>query len=467
MKTKAFFSGCLLLFFTGACNQSDADKGWRECKEIEKQIVTPKFSDQIYNIRDYGAVSEDSLKLNDSIINSVIDKCSQAGGGIVLIPEGVFHTGPVTLKSNVKLHLSEGAVLKFATDPNLYLPAVLTRWEGVDCYNFRPLIYAFGETNIGLTGRGTIDGQGSNKHWWWMNGHKDYGWEEGMSSQRVTGRPKLLQFEQHNIPVEKRIMSKEDLLRPQLINFYHCNNILIEELNIINSPFWVIHPLFCENMILRNVEIVSHGPNSDGCDPESSKNILIENCLFDTGDDCIAIKSGRNNDGRKMTNKPSENIIVRNCRMKDGHGGVVVGSEISGGFRNLFVENCEMDSPHLDRVIRIKTNECRGGSIENVFVRNVKVGQCKEAVLKINLQYEPKENCQRDFPPAVKNVYLENISSEKSKYGILITGLSDPEHVSNIHVSDSKFNNVEMGNEITGAENIFLKKLYINGKIIK
>jgi polygalacturonase len=153
--------------------------------------------------------------------------------------------------------------------------------------------------------------------------------------------------------------------------------------------------------------------------------------------------------------------------MKDGHGGVVIGSEISGGFKNLFVENCEMDSPHLDRIIRIKTNECRGGSIENIYVRNIKVGQCKEAVLRINLQYEPNENCQRDFPPSVKNVYLENISSQKSEYGVLITGLSNPEHVCNIHVSDSKFNNVEKGNEITGAENILMKNLYINGKIVQ
>mgnify|MGYP003044703678 CR=1 FL=1 len=153
--------------------------------------------------------------------------------------------------------------------------------------------------------------------------------------------------------------------------------------------------------------------------PESSKNVLIENCIFDTGDDCIAIKSGRNADGRKW-NVPSENIIVRNCEMKDGHGGVVVGSEISGGYKNLFVENCKMDSPNLERVIRIKTNNCRGGVIENIYVRNVEVGECREAVLKINLQYENREKCDRNFPPVVRHVYLDNVTSEKSKYGCLI-----------------------------------------------
>lgn len=163
---------------------------------------------------------------------------------------------------------------------------------------------------------------------------------------------------------------------------------------------------------MRGVKVSSHGPNSDGCDPESSKNVLIENCIFDTGDDCIAIKSGRNADGRKW-NVPSENIIVRNCEMKDGHGSVVVGSEISGGYKNLFVENCKMDSPNLERVIRIKTNNCRGGVIENIYVRNVEVGECREAVLKINLQYENREKCDRSFPPVVRHVYLDNVTSEK------------------------------------------------------
>lgn len=268
-------------------------------------------------------------------------------------------------------------------------------------------------------------------------------------------------------PIYKRVMTPEDGLRPQLINLYSCHTILIEDVTLLNSPFWVIHPLFCESLIVRGVNIFNRGPNGDGCDPESCKNVLIENCTFDTGDDCIAIKSGRNADGRKW-NIPSENIIVRNCKMKNGHGGVVIGSEISGGYRNLFVENCQMDSPNLDRVIRIKTSTCRGGIIENVFVRDITVGQCREAVLRINLQYENRENCNRNFPPVVRNVHLKNVTCEKSRLGVLIIGLDDDQHVYNISVEDSHFNNVAKGtNDIKGAKDVTLKNLYINGKLVK
>ena len=303
--------------------------------------------------------------------------------------------------------------------------------------------------------------------WWPMCGAARYGWKEGMIAQRNGGRAKLLMWGESGTPVYKRVMTSEDGMRPQLINLHSCNTILIEDVTLLNSPFWVIHPLFCESLIVRRVHVFNRGPNGDGCDPESCKNVLIENCTFDTGDDCIAIKSGRNADGRKW-NIPSENIIVRNCFMKNGHGGVVIGSEISGGYRNLYVENCRMDSPELDRVIRIKTSMCRGGLIENIYVRNVSVGQCREAVLRINLQYENKEQCDRSFPPVVRNVYMQNVTCEKSEYGVLIIGLDDDKHVSNINVEDCRFNNVSTGgNHVSGARDVTYKNLYINGEMIE
>jgi polygalacturonase len=197
--------------------------------------------------------------------------------------------------------------------------------------------------------------------------------------------------------------------------------------------------------------------------------VLIENCRFDTGDDCIAIKSGRNNDGRKW-NMPSQNMIVRNCEMADGHGGVVIGSEISGGYKNLFVHDCTMDSPNLDRVIRIKTSTCSGGTIENIYVRNVTVGECKEAVLRINLQYEPNEVCVRDFPPTVRNVHLENITCQKSRLGVLLIGLDEGTNIYDISVKNSEFNGVtdrEM-NSITGqVAGVVFENLKINGEAVK
>ncbi|MDR3329238.1 MAG: glycoside hydrolase family 28 protein, partial [Prevotellaceae bacterium] len=381
MKTNLLLASALLL---ASCTGSRVDEAFRQAAAIEKSIKLPTFAAATFSIADFGAVPNDSLALGHAAINAAIDSCSAAGGGTVLVPQGVFHTGPITLKSNVNLHLEEGATLKFSTDPALYFPAVLTRWEGIDCYNAHPLIYAYEAQNIAITGKGTIDGSASHDNWW-----QKKAWRPG--------RQRLLAFEQSDTPVEQRVMTEEDGLRPPLINLYKCTSVLLEGVTLRNSPFWVTHPLLCDQLVVRNLNIYSLGPNSDGCDPESCSNVIIEGCLFDTGDDCIAIKSGRNNDGRRW-NTPSSNIIVRRCKMQDGHGGVVIGSEISGGYKNLYVEDCEMDSPDLDRVIRIKTSTCRGGTIENVFVRNVKVGQCGEAVLKINLLYDSKEECRRDFP---------------------------------------------------------------------
>lgn len=458
----------LLLSVTLAtANPIDFDKAFKESAKIEKQIKRTSFPKRTYLITDLGAQPDTPDEPCHEAINRAILTCSLNGGGTVVVPKGTFHTGPITLKSNVNFHVEEGAVLKFSTDQSLYFPAVITRWEGLDCYNARPLIYAYGETNIAITGKGTIDGQGSNETWWPMCGAPRYGWKEGMVAQRNGGRERLLMYGETSTPVYKRIMKPEDGMRPQLINLYSCNTVLIEDVTLLNSPFWVIHPLFCESLIVRGVHVFNRGPNGDGCDPESCKNVLIENCTFDTGDDCIAIKSGRNQDGRKW-NIPSENIIVRGCFMKNGHGGVVIGSEISGGYRNLFVENCRMDSPDLDRVIRIKTSTCRGGLIENVFVRNVTVGQCREAVLRINLQYENREKCNRGYAPTVRNVHLKNVTCEKSKLGVLIIGLDDDKHVYNVSVEDSRFNNVKEGkNRISGAKDVTFKNLYINGELVK
>jgi len=460
------FKSLLLLSLAVAfISCSDSDR-WKMAIEIEQSILKTSFPADTLYITDFGAIPDDSAFLNTKAFEAAILKCYNNGGGVVYVPGGRWHTGPIELMSNVNLHLSENATLLFSTDYALYLPPVLTRWEGMDCYNIHPLIYAREASNIALSGKGTIDGQASNKVWWWMNGNPGYGWSEGMNNQKISGRAQLLEFEQNQTPPEERRFGIEGALRPQLINFMNCNTVLIEDLTLRNSPFWVIHPVLTDNFILRGVTIKSAGPNSDGCDPESCNGVLIENCYFDTGDDCIAIKSGRNNDGRRWS-VPSKNIIVRNCRMAEGHGGVVIGSEISGGFSNLFVEDCEMDSPGLLRVIRIKTSDCRGGVIENVNVRNVKVGKCEEAVLKINLMYEPMENCRREFPPYVRDVTLENVTSQQSRYGVYIVGLDSTVNVSNVTVSNCSFDGVEQGTSITGAERVKLHNVFINGKKIR
>lgn len=442
---------------------------WQRGKEVAAAIELPVIpTDSVVSITDFGASQLADARTNGNAINAAIDHASVNGGGRVVVPDGEWLTGPITLKSHVDLHIESGARLKFDTNPNLYLPVVRTRWEGIDCYNLHPLIYANGATDVSITGEGTIDGQASTEFWWPMCGVARYGYKPGMlktnNGDASSGRPLLSAMEQGKVDVEQRVMGVRDALRPQLINFYECRRILIEGVTLRNSPFWVIHPCFVNDLTVRGLTIISHGPNSDGCDPEGCRNVLIENCFFDTGDDCIAIKSGRNNDARAI-NIPTENVIVRNCRMKNGHGGVVVGSEIGSGFRNLWVEDCQMDSPELERVIRIKTNPCRGGVIEGINVRNVTVGQCKEAVLKINLDYEPRENCDRSFPPIVQDVVIENVTSERSKFGVLIIGLKESCNVKNVTVENCTFNNVEKGNKVTGlVENVKARNLIINGK---
>ena len=434
-------------------------------KQIEKNIRQPEFKDKSYNITDFGASTKAKAADNQKAINKAIATCSKNGGGRVVIPEGTFITGAITMLSKVNLHIEKNGVLLFAFQPELY-PIVPTRWEGLDCWNLQPCVYAYKQTDIAITGQGTIDGGGGNDTWWKWCGKDHYGWKEGIISQKSGSRARLLKMAEDGVDMNERKFGPQDGLRPQLINFNQCDGILIEDVTLLRSPFWVIHPLLSKNITVRGVHINNDGPNGDGCDPESCDGVLIENCFFNTGDDCIAIKSGRNNDGR-LWGRPSENIIIRNCEMQNGHGGVVLGSEISGGCRNVFAENCKMDSPDLDRVIRIKTNTCRGGIIENLYARNIEVGQCGESVLKINLDYEPKEICCRGYAPTVRNINIEDITCQKSKYGVQIIALDSVCNVYDINVKNCRFNGVKDGNFESGqTRNINFDNLFINGSLV-
>jgi polygalacturonase len=363
----------------------------------------------------------------------------------------------------VNLHISEKAVLKFSLNPADYLPVVKTRWEGIDCYNYSSLIYAADAINVCISGKGILDGQANETNWWTWKGKKEYGWKEGMPSQLIDeGRPMLASFEENQVPVEERIMGEGHYLRPQFIVTYNCKNVLIKDITIKNAPFWLIHPVFTENLIVRGVRAESQGPNNDGLDPESCRNVLIEDCYFSTGDDCIAIKSGRNNDGRN-SGRPAENIIIRNCRMENGHGGVVIGSEISGGCRNVFAENCIMNSPELERAIRIKTNSLRGGILENLYFRNIEVGEVKEAVVLINCMYEIKDGEKGDHIPWIRNVFIEDVKSSKSKYAVFLLGVPGENNISDIYLDNCSFAGVKEENSITDVRNLSFNNVRING----
>jgi polygalacturonase len=455
------------LYFVFCCNTKNSESTplyWQKADSILTLIKEPSFPSAIFNIMDFGAVA-DGKTLNTIAINNAIANASKSGGGTVLIPEGTFLTGAIHLKSNIRLHLDDKAMVIFSVNPEDFLPLVITRWEGMDCYNYSPLIYGYKLENIAVTGKGRLNGQADNANWWSWKGYRGYGWKSDSPSQLDDkGRPLLMKYNENQVPVEERQMG-EGYLRPPFIQLYQCKNILLQDFTIENSPFWVIHPLLSENITVRGIRINSSGPNNDGCDPESCKNMLIEGCHFNTGDDCIALKSGRNADGRKW-NIPTENVIVRNCKMQNGHGGIVIGSEISGGCKNIFVENCEMSSPELERAIRIKTNSLRGGVVEKVYIRNVRVGEVKEAVIKINCRYEPQEG-QGNYPPLVQNIFISDVTSQKSKYAVYMLGIKNQVCINDIYISGCEFSGVEKESNLQETGRVIFDNTKINGVLIE
>ena len=429
-----------------------ADDPWSQVPKILARIKPPVFPKRDFPVTDFGAVGDGARDCTEAF-QKAIAACNRAGGGRVVLPNGIYLTGAIHLQSNVNLHISKGATLKFATDPKKYLPVVFTRFEGIECLNFSPLIYAFGQENIAITGTGVLDGSASKENWWtWARRAAD---DTDSPARRDIRR--LLDFGERGVPVEQRIFGPGHLLRPNFIQPYRCRNVLIEGISIRNSPMWEIHPVLSTNVTVRRVKISSHGPNNDGCDPESSRDVLIEDCVFDTGDDCIAIKSGRNNDGRRL-HAPSENIVIRNCTMKDGHGGVVMGSEISGDCRNVFAENCRMDSPNLDRALRLKSNALRGGVIENIFMRNVEVGRVAEAVLTIDLLYDTGD--KGPHKPVVRNVALDHVTSTSSPRVMWVVGFPGAV-IEDVRFSDCTFRGVETSEVMHHAGSFSFKNVTI------
>jgi polygalacturonase len=415
-----------------------ADDPWQTVMpSILKRIKPPRFPNRTFQVKTKA----------DSIQNA-IDECSKAGGGKVIVPAGTYLTGPIHLKNNVNLEISEGATIKFSQNPKDYLPVVFSRWEGVELFNYSPFIYAFGQQNIAITGKGTLDGQSDDDHWW--------PWK----TQGRADRNALFTMAEKGMPVKERVFGEGHYLRPQFIQPYRCQNVLIEGVTIRNSPMWEIHPVLCRNVIVQHVNINTHGPNNDGCDPESCTDVLIKDCYFDTGDDCIAIKSGRNADGRRL-NAPTENIIVQGCRMKDGHGGITVGSEISGGVRNLFAENCKLDSQNLDHALRVKNNAMRGGLLEHLHFRNLEVGQVAHAVITIDFNYE--EGAKGSFIPVVRDYTVEGLRSAKSKHALDVQGLATAP-VFDLRLTNCTFDNVSEGNIVKNVKNATLENVKINGR---
>ena len=437
----------LLPALPGRAAEAPAADPWARLPEILARIVPPEFPARDFVVTKFGAKGDAKTDASAGF-RKAIEACAKAGGGRVVVPAGTFVTGPIRLRSRVNLHLEKGAVVRFIPDPALYLPPVLTRWEGMELMGYSPLVYALDEESIAVTGEGTLDGGADAERWWPWKG-------KGPESQKPD-RDRLFRMAEEGVPVEARVFGAGSRLRPPFVEPYRCRNVLIEGVTITNAPFWVIHPVLSRNVTVRNVKVVSHGPNIDGCDPESSTDVLIEDSVFDTGDDCIALKSGRNADGRRLAT-PVERVVVRRCTMKAGHGGVTIGSEISGGARDVFVEKCEMSSPDLERGLRLKTNASRGGVIENVFLRDVTIGEVGNAV-DVDMYYEEGPN--GSFLPTVRNVRVERMTVAKAAYALYLRAL-DGAPIRGLSVKDSVFRQVEKGNRIEGTVDVALENVTI------
>lgn len=443
--------------FDGAITSAEA---WREVPRILARITPPVFPARDFDITKFGAVGDNRTDNTDAL-RKAIAACTQAGGGRVIVPAGEFITGAIDLKSNVNLHLDDRAVVRFTRDESKY-PVVFTRWEGMECMNFSPFIYAFEQENIGITGAGTIDGYCDCEHWWPWKGRTNCGWKTG-DPEQLPDRNNLLDMVERGVPVKDRVFGPGHYLRPQFIQPYRSKNVVIEGVRLVNAPMWQVHPVLCTNVTVKDLYIKSDGPNTDGCDPESCTDVLIKDCYFDTGDDCIAIKAGRNADGRRL-NVPSQNIVIQGCRMKNGHGGITLGSECSGGIKNVFAEECRLDSPELDFAVRLKNNAMRGGVLENVFVRNLDVGQVARAVVTIDFYYEEADKGK--FTPVARNVNIEKVKSQKAQWALYLRGFKSAP-IRDITLVDCEFNGVEKTSVLEYVEGMKIDNVRVNGSVVE
>ena len=366
-------------------------------------IKVPDFSDiQRFVITDFGAEEDDQQATSQAIVTA-ISAAVEAGGGRIVIPAGEWPTGKIHLKSNINIHLEEGATLLFSEDPKDYLPAVKTTWEGMECFNYSPLIYAFDCENIAITGKGELKAKMNTWKVWFSR-----------PKAHMESLKRLYNLAATDVPVEERnFVNDSSNFRPQFIQFNRCEKVLLEGVKITNSPFWVIHPFMSKDVVIRDVQVFAHGHNNDGVDPEMSQNMLIENCIFDQGDDAIAVKSGRNQDAWRL-NMPTKNIVIRNSLVKNGHQLLAIGSELSGGVENVYMENCEVqEGAKLNHLLYVKTNERRGGYVRNVHMKNIQCGKIDKGVLGIetDVLYQWRDlvpTYERRLTP-IENIYMENV----------------------------------------------------------
>ncbi|MDP4207229.1 MAG: glycoside hydrolase family 28 protein [Bacteroidota bacterium] len=436
----------VLLLPVKAFSNPDAPKSRIAKRDsILKKINPPAIPAYSISIISFGAKG-DSITNCKPAFDKALRIAKKRKGLKIVVPAGIYFVdGPLQLVSNVCIELQKGARLKFSTNPASYLPVVSTSWEGTFLYNYSPFIYGYQLENISITGQGTIDGNASQT----FNKWKDLQEKDQMLSRDMN---------HNNDAFKKRLFGKNHYLRPQLIQLFECKNILIEGVKIINSPFWCIHLLKSENATIRGISYDAKNLNNDGVDPEYSKNILIEDVDFNNGDDNVAIKSGRDHEGRS-TAIPSENIIIRNCRFKGLHG-VVIGSEMSGGVRNVFIENCTYGG-YCKRGIYLKSNPDRGGFITNIYVNNVSFDKVEDCFF-ITSYYHGEG---KGFATDIHNVFVDGLKCRQAtNAGLVVQGFPGKK-VRDIYFSNVTIDSAPIGVSFTNTENIVMNDVTIGGEM--
>jgi polygalacturonase len=457
---RVFFLGCLMSAVLLGCRSTHAP--------LERRTV-------YFDVRDYGAVADGKTKITEAI-RKAIEAASAAGGGTILFPPGTYLSGPIHLKSNITLLVDAGAVLKFSAEFDDYLPMVRVRWEGTEVNAFSPLIYADKSENIAVHGRGVLDGQGQA---WWdyfralKQDHKKTGvWKTDSKWQQefVRQNPNL------ELPDDPEML-KMGFLRPPFFQVLDCKNVSIEDVKFVSSPFWTINPVYSDNVTVRGVTIDNPGdsPNTDGIDPDSCRNVHISDCHINAGDDCITIKSGRDKQGRRI-GRPAENYTITNCTMLQGHGGVVIGSEMSGGVKNIAVSNCVFQG--TDRGIRIKTKRGRGGTVEAVSISNIVMKDIRGEAITVNMFYDPGKSLTRDDPgksqnldlgtapepvtertPTFRNIHISAVTGDADQAGALLGLAESP--LDDVSLSDIHLR-AKQGLTIRNAKNVRLDAVRVD-----
>lgn len=400
-------------------------------------ITYPDFtSAKKFLITDFGAIQKNQESTTLALAKAIEQANQFSGGGTVVIPEGEWLTGKIHLKSNVNLYLEKNAVLLFSADPADYLPPVHSTWEGMECYNYSPLIYAYQCKNVAITGEGELKAKMDTWTGWFAR-----------PRAHMNSLKRLYYLAAENSPVEDRQMVNDSAhFRPQFIQFNRCENVLMEGVTVTNSPFWTIHPYLSKNIVIRNISVFAHGHNNDGIDPEMSQNVLIENCVLDQGDDAISIKSGRNQDAWRL-NTPSKNIVIRKLTVKNGHQLVALGSELSGGIENVLIDSCEvLEGAKLNHLLYIKTNERRGGFVKNIYLSNSKCGKIDLGILGIetDVMYQWRDlvsTIERRLTP-ISDIFLENVTAGDVQFIARILGQAELP-VQNVYLKNVQANTIQ------------------------